>query len=999
MAFTPPYPTWPTWGRTRVRPYVRHFLLGLLALVLAPAHAASDQPTEYLQVSWTEKDGLSGSQISALAQDGDGYLWMATSAGLVRFDGVRFVDWLAVNPAGPPVFAFSLSPSRDGGLWLGLAGAGGVGHLLRSRLTIDPAGERGLPPGTVRSVVEDRQGTLWAVGQFGVASRRDGNWTHYGADDGVPREAAYGVHEDRRGGIWVGSDVGVFHRPPGATNFVHVQPELRVMAIADDARDTVWITGLNDPIRRLDVQPPPALRPARTEDPAGGVQLLHDSRGNIWVATLGAGAWRAYDLHSPQGPKIERFSGNRLSSDVVRAVIEDREGNIWAGTDNGLNRLTPNPLSSQPPELATISRPAVAVVRDTRGAVWAGTQNGLYRFTPEGRVRYDRDDGLPGVSIYALHVDVNGVVWAAGDHFGLARLERNRFVPVPLPPTPSLRIVALASDRAGTLYIGDADRGAFRWKDGILTDLLVGQSRKNAFAAITDRMGRVWLGTAAGVLRADPDGRLQTLAAHTGPGSGSVLTLHEDTQGTIWAGGRFGVSRFDGERFQGVPLAGAAAGQMITAIVEDDQSDLWFGLRAGVLRVGRNLLDRALGDPALSVSGTAYDMSDGLHGVPIWLGSPTATRSTDGHLWFVTATGLARIDPKSAQKHRLPPPVHIEAATADSEPVPVTPALRLAPGTSDLQIDYTGVSFTVPSKVRFRYMLEGFDRDWVSAGTRRQAFYTNLPPGSYRFRVAAENDTVWNEAGDAWEFSIAPRFYQTAWFPVLCGAVLALGAWAAWQRRVRRVREQFDLVLAERARMGREIHDTLLQSLVGVTLQFSSVASRADRANAALKHELDRLRRLLEQCIREARQSILDLRSGIPSAEELGAAIRQMAAKQTDGTNVVLDLVVSGERRPCSPRVHQQLLRIAQEAVVNAIRHAQAQNIRLELVYDAAAITLRVADDGRGFDPERPIFTPEDHWGLANMQERAEQIGAQFRLTSTPGAGTEIEAVVPLAAA
>ena len=970
----------------------------LMGPAAAPVRAQPAEPTEYVLASWTEKDGLPGSQIGSIAQDGDGYLWLATNAGLVRFDGVRFVEWLTIHPSGPPLAVASLRAARDGGIWIGLSGSGGVAHLRRGRLTLHAAAAGGPPPGTVRSLAEDRHGSLWAAGQFGVAIHRSGSWERLGSGAGLPPDAAYGVHEDRAGGIWVGTDVGVFHRPAGSGRFVHADEQIRVWAFADDHRNRMWITGLDHPFRLLQGPPPAAVSPAMLRAASGGWRLHHDSHGNMWVATLGAGVWRAHRLDAPGGPEIEQFTLGRLSSDVARSVIEDREGNIWVGTDNGLNRLSRSPLAALPEELATISRPVVALARGPDGALWAGTQNGLYRFASGRRERFDRRNGLPGVAIYALHVDHRGVLWAAGDHFGLAYLDGARFVPVLLPRTPSLRVVAMASGPDGALYLGDVDRGAFRWQNGTLTDLLPELPRKAAFSAMTDRAGSVWMGLAGGVLRAAPDGTITIFAGDRAPG-GSVMTVYEDAHGTIWAGGAFGLSRFRDDGFVQVPLDTTVNRPNVTAIVDDDRSNLWLGLRAGVMRVDREVLDAFASGRTHAVGGTVYDMADGLHGVPIWLGFPTAFRSDAGALWFVTANGLARIDPGSVEKHRLPPPVLIESITADEEQLDPVEGLRLPPATSKLQIDYTALGLTVPSKVRFRYILEGFDRGWVEAGTRRQAFYTRLPPGSYRFRVAAQNDTVWNDAGASLDFSIAPTFYETAWFAALCVVLIGLAAWGGWRLRVRRERERFDLVLAERARMGREIHDTLLQSLVGVTLQFNGLASRLDPSAARLRRDLDRLRRQLEQCIREARQSILDLRSALSPAEDLGAAIRQMAAKQTQGTAVTFAIAVSGTPRACSARVRQQLLRIAQEGVVNAIRHAQAGHIRIELSYDDAAVTLRVADDGRGFDPAEPVFTPEDHWGLANMQERAEQIGAQFRLTSSPGAGTEIEAVVPLAAA
>jgi signal transduction histidine kinase len=495
-----------------------------------------------------------------------------------------------------------------------------------------------------------------------------------------------------------------------------------------------------------------------------------------------------------------------------------------------------------------------------------------------------------------------------------------------------------------------------------------------------------------GILLVNQDGSKRVLGADDGLGQGRVTALFEDGTGAIWAGTNIGLSRFDDQalRFITLPLR-----TNVTAIVEDAASNLWLGVLNGIMRINRDDLDRSLADPSQPLKNTVFDMADGLHGVPIWLGSPTSARGRDGHLWFVTADGLADLDPRAVHKDRISPPVRIESIVANDRRLSMIDGIALPPRTSRLQIDYTALSFTVPSKVRFRYKLEGFDGDWVDAGARRQAFYTNLPPRRYTFRVSASNDGVANEAGSEWNFSIERAFYQTAWFRALVIVAIGLGAWGIWRLRVRRVRDQYDVVLAERARMGREIHDTLLQSLVGVTMQFDAVSDLLDEASESAKKELARLRRQVEQCIREARQSILDLRSPMADTADLGTAIREMAEKQTRHTSVQFELSVKGAARPCGARVQQQLLRIAQEAVANAIRHADASRIKLELWYDETTVSLRVADNGRGFDPDRPVFMPDDHWGLANMKERADQIGAQFRLTSRPGGGTEIETIVP----
>jgi signal transduction histidine kinase len=310
-----------------------------------------------------------------------------------------------------------------------------------------------------------------------------------------------------------------------------------------------------------------------------------------------------------------------------------------------------------------------------------------------------------------------------------------------------------------------------------------------------------------------------------------------------------------------------------------------------------------------------------------------------------------------------------------------------------VQIEYTAVSLVSSAKARFRYLLEGFDRDWVDAGTRRQAFYTNLSPGSYTFKVVAStSDGIWNESAATWNFSIEPAFYQTRWFYAVAALmVLPLGL-AVWRLRLGQVQRQFSLVLAERARLSRELHDTLLQSLVGVALQFEGLSQRVDASSPSLKEHLLRIRSQVEDYIREARDSISDLRSPMLERRDLAEALRDASGRIMSGTSVRFDFAVMGTPRRCRASVEEEVLRIAREALYNAVRHSRASHIQLQLHYHRRSLHLRVTDDGVGFDGQRV----EGHYGLANMQERAKQIGARFRLVTRVDQGTRIETVVPI---
>jgi signal transduction histidine kinase len=407
-------------------------------------------------------------------------------------------------------------------------------------------------------------------------------------------------------------------------------------------------------------------------------------------------------------------------------------------------------------------------------------------------------------------------------------------------------------------------------------------------------------------------------------------------------------------------------------------------------------IDRVITDPRHRLEYVLYDASDGLKGDPIGLGHPTVTRDGSGGLWFVTSDGLAVLSPDVSQKSRQPPPVLIEAIATDRGPISLAADQRLPPLMASLQIDYAGLSFTAPEKVRFRYLMEGFDREWVDAGIRRQAFYTNLRPGHYRFQVTATNDGMPSDAEAVWEFTLLPAFYQTRWFPGALVLLAAGGVALAWRARVHQVRGRFSTILVERTRVAREIHDTLLQSLLGVMLQLDDVANTLETSKETARGQLGRLRQQVEFYIREALNSIRDLRSPVLESRDLGAALRDAGDRFTALKPIEFTLVASGKPMRAAPRVEEHLLRIGQEAISNAVRHARPHCVRVDLEYGDKQIALTVTDDGIGFDPGTASGSGDGHWGVTSMQERAGQIGAAFRLDSAPGQGTRVHVAVPV---
>jgi signal transduction histidine kinase/ligand-binding sensor domain-containing protein len=959
------------------------------------AHAADASDTaHYAWRSWTRHDGLRGSQVWTIAQDRSGYLWLGTNEGLVRFDGARFLSGRLLGGGELPQNSVrTLCVARDGSLWIGFGGPGGVSRL-RGRELRNYDADDGLPEALITSLFEDRQGVVWAGSLNGLFRLEDGRWHEVGGAAGLHVQIIDSVYEDTQGYLWLGTPGGVFRRRNDGTGPFERISRLRIESFAEDALGRVWGTGADAVLVLLAGTAPRALPDLGGRSP--GRRLIHDGDGNLWIATLGEGLLRV--RMRDDAVAVERFSGvGTLSSDVVRAVVQDREGNLWVGTQNGLDRASRGVIRSLPASGDTMTRLVRAVAAAADGSIWVGTGNGLYRFANGRREHYGSESGLPSLSIAALHGDTSGAMWIATDR-GVGRFANGRFV-LSIPADSQLsRPIALTRDLDGHLWLCDLDRGVFRWDGTHLTFVDSGalSGPRPAFSILADSKNRVWAGFIDGTLAVHERGGARLYTAADGLTGGMITSLYEDRAGTVWIGASSGFMRFREGRFEAVTWNSGLPGNIVGAIAGDDAGRLWLGVSSGIVRISPDDFDRAIASPDRQLRHVLYDASDGLRGDPIGLGHPTVARGGDGMLWFVTSDGLAVIAPRSSDKHRMPPPVIIEEVTADQQSGPVEDRARLPPLTANLQIDYAALSFTAPEKVRFRYLMEGFDRDWVEAGLRRQAFYTNLGPGNYRFRVMATNDGVPADREAVWEFSLAPAFYQTQWFAVAALMLAAAGVGAAWRARVHQVRGRFSSILVERTRVAREIHDTLLQSLLGVLLRLDEVANTIDVSTHTAKEQLVRLRQQVEFYVREARHSIRDLRSPVLQSRDLAAALREAGERLTSMKPIVFELVATGEPYRATQRVEEHLLRIGQEAISNAVRHANPGTVRVDLRYGADSIVLRVSDDGVGCDPEQAGADGDSHWGVTSMHERAEQIGGTFRLVSSRGKGTEVEVTAPV---
>ena len=946
-------------------------MLAAVALAIAgPRVAGAETPSAllsgYTLTSWTVTDGAPIGPVYAMVQDTDGYLWLGTTGGIVRFDGARFTRWDAIHSTPlPHADVRALSLSRDGTLWTGFDRMGGAPTAAALRKGVLVSIAKGSPPReAVTSVGEDHAGTVWAVSNGVLYRLRNGAWAVIG-DGALGHAEVVSVREDPRGSLWISTRQGLFRSRDGES-FERLAEGI-VRETSESADGEIWMTDSAHGVRRLGARAP------LIGIDGWGTRLLHDSRGSMWVATTGQGLWRIGAATGADSPIVELATMQTgLSSNAIQCLLEDRDGNIWVGTMLGLHSLTPQQLT--PLASGTLVR---TLLPNPDGSVWVGSASGLLRFQHEGGGWRGRHYG-PTLDVRSLFRDASGTTWATTDG-GVRVLSGGRLIASSRPPDMAPPCPAGAPPSV-------ADAPAWRPVCGV-RDV-------------------VWARTQAGslTLRRVSDAIATTLPLPSSPAAGpfTVDAFFEDADGSTWVGGTGGLWRIrDGEvqhrgEREGLP------GQRVIAISQSEDGFLWLALDRGSLYAGRRAALVRL-DPSefeRSVRGNkplagyrTYDAAHGLAGVP--LGSSAAARSTDGSLWFVIGGNLTVVDPKRLAREEggAEAPAHIVTATIDDRQVVPASTSVLEAGTRKLQIDYSVLRLTSPRQTRFRYRLDGFDRDWVDAGGRRQAYYPNLAPGPYVFRVqASDSGGAWSAPEARWPFTLQPAFHQTFWFYGSCGVLLMLAVWGVAHTRVWILNRQFAATLAERTRLSREIHDTMLQSLVGIALQVQGIARRCGPQAPEQQSQLVALRREVEQHIREARQAILNLRSPMLEEADLATALAEIGRRTVEGPTRVE--VAADRIDGLAPDTEAELLRIGQEAITNAARHADATRIEVHLRQEPGLVLLRVTDDGRGFDVDRMRSAPAGHYGLTGMQERAARAGGSLTVRSS-SRGTFVEAIVP----
>jgi signal transduction histidine kinase/ligand-binding sensor domain-containing protein len=982
-----------------------YFVIVFFSVSSALAVDPSKRIAQYAHTAWRIQDGFFSGTPNAITQTADGYLWIGTQNGLVRFDGVRFVPWTPPAAKFLSSGIFSLLAGADGSLWIGTGG--NLAHLRNGDL-INYADA----PGRFNTIMQDRNGTVW-VARSRVPDRGgplcqvvDTKLRCYGKADGIDPPYAGPLIEDREGNLWIGS-ANVLTRWRSGSSATFAPPALKgteglsgIQALAVARDGSIW-SGINRRGTGLGLQQfvqgiwKPFVTPELNGSALEVTALFVDHENALWVGTTDQGIYRIHDGNS------DHFSGaDGLSSDSVSGFYEDRENNIWVATSEGIDCFRNVAVTSISTREGLTSNLVDSVLAARDGSIWIGN-HGALELLRDGRLSFIRvGDGLPGERVTSLLEDHAGHLWVGIDN-ELYVYETGKFHQIKHPKgTPMGVVVAITEDQDRDVWaeaLGHP-RKLVRIRDREVREEITVARVPAALSLAADLKDGIWLGLANGDLARYRHGQLETFPLR----SEKAAVMHQvlvRADGAVLGASSAGLVEWRDGTLRTLTGKNGLPCDNLYALVLDGDNAVWLYAQCGLMKVAPAELqewwDR--GNTNTIVKVETLDVFDGARPSSAAF-QPHSSRSPDGRLWFTNESVVQTIDPGHLNRNTLAPPVRVEAILADHKSYSTGAGVRLPPKTRDLEIDYAALSFVAPQKVRFRYKLEGHDADWQDPGTRRQAFYNDLRPGQYRFRViACNNDGLWNKDGAALDFSIAPAWYQTKWFLASCllGTALLVWAfirWRMWQMH-KALSARFDERLAERTRMARELHDTFLQTLQGSKLVAEDALEKSSDP-MQMRRALEQLSVWLAQAVQEARAALNSLRTSTMQKNDLAEAFKRATEEGRLLSPMDVSFSVSGESKEMHPIVRDEIYRIGYEAIRNACTHSRGGRLEVALKY-GHDLAVQVRDNGVGIDPTLAEQGKDGHFGLQGMRERVERIGAKLTVVSSADSGTEITVIVP----
>ena len=969
--------------------------LGALAPAFASARArpsaaesltAGNEEWNYTIRSWQSQDGLPEETVQAFAQTQDGYLWVGTSGGLLRFDGARFRLFAHENtPAFGENSVFCLLAGHDGRLWIGTDGSGLI-EWQNGAFHAYPVAQ-GQAADFVRALAEDHNGLLWVATDDGLFWAKNGSLERADKPLGLPVFNVHAVMEDRSGRIWVGG-ARLYSLKDGKTREYSLpgsDSKNKVKSFLQTSDRVIWVGTVGGLYRLL----PGQDRFAPVPEVSGTIRSLREApNGELWAGAIGAGIFRI------RGNRVTRLKApSPLISNTVLSIFADSDRDLWLGTQAGMMRLSRTPV-----RVLALSEAADSdfgtVTLDTDGSLWAASnqlvhvQDGHaapFRFPEMGEVRVrnvlrSRDGslwvGTDGGGVY--HHSAQGTTHFT-THEGLV----NNFVRVFL------------ESKDGSLWIG-TDNGVSRLDQGGIHNFTAqnGLVYNSIRSLLEDRDGTIWIGTEHG-LSQYKNGEFNHDAMTAALGDEKVWALHQDVDGGIWIGTRaHGLYRYRNDQLSHFTTANGLASDSIYSILEDKKGHFWVSGPSGVMLLNRAELDAQAIDPQQLLSLRIFRADEGGKPTQFYGGTqPAGAMTGSGEAWFPTSQGLWSIRPDELE-HPFFPNLNIDAVSVDGRPAPLTGKLTLDASSSRLEIGYEPVLLRSQEGLRFRYKLDGYDRTWTYASAQqRLATYTNLPAGNYTFLVEAwETDDPAHEARASIGLIKRPYFYRTQWFVAICVLFAALLSVFAYQVRMKQIHDRFKAVLAERTRLAREMHDTLIQGCVSISALLEA-ASSGEVDNESRSHLIDYAATQVRATVDEARQAVWNLRGEEHALVDLEIALQRMAERigREHGVEMVYRLL--GKPFAIALPATHELMMVAREAVFNAILHGHAQQIETELSYADESLSLTIKDDGQGFDAAKAFS--DEHFGLCGMQERVHQFNGKFEIESAPLKGTCVRLRIP----
>jgi len=992
----------------------------LASYVCALALDPSLDISQYAHTAWKARDGFAKGQIGAIAQTPDGYLWLGTDLGLIRFDGLRGVPW---QPSGleqlPNNFITDLLVARDGTLWIGTLK--GLASYKEGKLTQYPE-IAGIPSGLI---LEDHEQTIWVGTREPMKAKlcaiRDGKVECHGA--GTFGNFVSPLYQDHGGNLWASSSTGLWRWVPGPPKRYELPNSVTSYALAEDDSGAL-LMGTADGLKHLVAGKIENYPLAGVSGHFTVIKFLQAHDGSLWIGTTQG------LLHLHHG-KIDRFATvDGLSGDFINRIFEDREGSIWVATASGIDRFreyaVPAILRNQ--GLSTSTAGSVQATPD--GGTWIATADGLNRWV-NGRLIFYRaknlmsqnsradkiklnasgaaseiaNSGLVGAP-QSLGLDDEGRLWVLTSD-GVFYLERSKFVRV--SGVPSGYIFSIAGDGHGKVWILQVARLLYGSPNSQIHQIPWSQfGQRTGRTMLPDsESGGVWLGFYEGGVVYLNDGMVvHSYGAADGLADGRVNHLRLGPSAGLWASTEGGLSRIKDGHIATMAQKNGLPCDEVHWSMEDEDHAVWLYMPCGLVRIARSELDAWINDPNYVLKTAVFDNSDGVGSIGVYgSAGPHVTKSPDGRIWFVPRDGVNVVDPRHLPLNKIPPPVYVEQITADGRTYDMAQGLHLPPRVQHVDIDYTALSLVLPERNQFRIRLEGYDRDWRDVGNRRQAFYTNLPPRNYTFRViACNNSGVWNEAGATLDFVIPPAWYQTNWFRAACVVAFLSMLSGIYELRVRQLAAQFNMRLDERVnertRIARELHDTLLQNFQGLLPRFQAalymLPERVIEARKTLEAAVDKA----SEAITEGRNAVKGLRLSTVEKNDLAVAVRtlgeELAVAAVNQSSPTFEVAVLGTPRSLHPILRDEVYRLVAEALRNAFRHAHARKIEVEIRYGEREFRLQVRDNGRGIDPS--VLSGDGragHYGLHGMHERAKIAGGKLNVWSELDSGTEVELSIP----